>query len=376
MFLIKYETMLAKHFMSRKVGENLMSEKIKIGIIGVGSISKQHISGYNANPDAELYAFCDIDEKKLEKKGAEYGITKLYTDYNEMLALPEIDAVSVCTWNAAHKECAIAALKAGKHVLCEKPMAMSKEEALEMQKVADEAGKLLMIGFVRRHGNDTAVIKDFIDTDSLGELYYAKATYLRRNGNPGGWFGNKALSGGGPLIDLGVHVIDFVRYLMGNPKAVSVYGATFNKLGDRPHIKGKDGYISETNNVENICDVEDLATALIKFDNGAVLSIEASFSLNIKKDEGEIQLFGTKGGAKFAPELEIYTEINDYLTDISFNMPTAPQFGQIFINEIAHFIDCIKNGTECIAPAEDGVELMAILDAIYESARTGHEVIL
>ena len=353
-----------------------MSNKLKIGIIGVGGISECHIASYLNNSDVELYAFCDINKERLQAKGEKYGITKLYTDVNEMVALPELDAVSVCTWNAAHKDCTIAALNAGKHVLCEKPMAMNKQEAEEMKAVAEKNGKLLMIGFVRRHGNDCGTLKEFIDADSLGEIYYTKATYLRRNGNPGGWFGNKAYSGGGPLIDLGVHVIDLVKYLIGNPKPVSVYGATFKKLGNRPGIKGAKGYVSATTEMENVCDVEDLATALIRFDNGAVLSVEASFCLNIKSNCGTVEVFGTKGGAKFNPELEIYNEMNGYLTNVSFHNNTAMDFNVIFQNEINHFVDCIKGRAECIAPAQDGVELMAILDAVYESARTGHEVIL
>lgn len=353
-----------------------MDKKIKIGIIGVGSISNLHLQAYQKNPNVEIYAFCDINAEQLQKMGKKYEVERLYTDIDAMLALKELDAVSVCTWNSAHADCAIAALKAGKHVLCEKPMSISKAKAEEMKAAADKNGKLLMIGFVRRYGNDCDVLKDFIAQDYFGELYYAKATYLRRNGNPGGWFGDKSRSGGGPLIDLGVHVIDLVRYLMGNPKPVSVYGATFRKLYDRKNIKKTGGYMSVSKSDKDICDVEDMATAMIRFENGAVLSLEASFSLNLKKDEGKIELFGTKGGAKLDPELEMYTEINDYLADVNLDYPTALNFENIFDNEINHYVDCIINGTPCRAPAEDGVTLMAILDAIYESARTGHEVIL
>lgn len=350
--------------------------KIKVGVIGVGNISNEHIQGYLRNPDVELYAFCDINEVQLKKQGEKYGVTRLYTDMNDLLALPEIDAVSVCTWNAAHAPCAIAALNAGKHVLCEKPMSVSRELAQEMQAAAEKNGKLLMIGFVRRFGNDCAILQDFIRNDYFGELYYAKATYLRRKGNPGGWFGNKELSGGGPLIDLGVHVIDLVRYLMGKPKAVSVYGATFTKLGDRRNIKDKVGYASTGKTENDICNVEDLATGMIRFDNGAVLHVEASFSLNIKSPEGKIELFGTKAGAKLDPELELYGEENGYMTNVTLTAPTALSFDNLFKNEIDHFVACVKGECECLAPAEDGVELMAILDALYESARTGHEVVI
>ncbi|HOJ10219.1 MAG TPA: Gfo/Idh/MocA family oxidoreductase, partial [Clostridiales bacterium] len=333
-------------------------DKIKVGIIGTGSISSVHINGYKALDNVELYAACDIDEEKVKKCAEKNNIKHVFTDYNEMLKLKELDAVSVCTWNSEHASAAIAALKAGKHVLCEKPMAMNTKQALEMEKAAKEAGKLLMIGFVRRYGNDCKVLKDFIDNGMMGDIYYSKATYLRRAGYPGGWFGDSKRSGGGPLIDLGVHVIDLVRYLMGLPKAVAVTGVTFDKLGSRTNIKKRGGYTSSDKSGANIFDVEDLAVAIIKFDNGAALTVETSFSLNTKTNSGNIELFGTKAGAKLDPKLEFYTEQNDYLVDVTPAFNTELSFEGLFEGEIAHFIDCVANGTKCISPAEDGVELM------------------
>ncbi len=352
------------------------NKKIKIGIIGVGSISNEHIQAYLKNPNVELYAFCDINEKQLKLMSEKYGVTRTFTDKDEMLALPELDAVSVCAWNSEHAPCTIAALNAGKHVLCEKPMATTVEEAIAMKEAAERNGKLLQIGFVRRFGNDCAVLQDFIQKDFLGEIYYAKATYLRRNGNPMGWFGDKSRSGGGPLIDLGVHVIDLTRYLMGNPKPVSVFGVTFHKLGNRSELKDKKAYVSVSATDHDICDVEDMATAMVRYDNGAVLSVETSFSLNLKKEKGTIELFGTKGGAKLDPELELYTELNGYMSDVSLCAPTALSFDGLFQQEIDHFVDCVLNGTPCKAPAQDGIDIMRILRAIYESAETGHEVLL
>ena len=168
-----------------------MDKKLKIGVIGNGNISGVHLRAYSLNPNVEIYALCDINEKAMQRRAKEYGVTRLFTDVNEMVKLPELDAVSVCTWNAAHAECAIAALNAGKHVLCEKPMAMNADEARRMQEAAEKNGKLLMIGFVRRFGNDCAILKDFIDNGYFGDIYYAKATYLRRKGCPGGWFGTR-----------------------------------------------------------------------------------------------------------------------------------------------------------------------------------------
>lgn len=350
--------------------------KLKVGIIGTGSISNEHIQAYLKNPRVELYAFCDINPDQLKMMAEKYGVTRTFTDMNEMLALPELDAVSVCTWNSQHCPCTIAALNAGKHVLCEKPMALNAEQARQMKECAEKNGKLLMIGFVRRYGNDCEIMEDFVNQGYFGDIYYSKATYLRRDGNPGGWFGDKSRSGGGPLIDLGVHVIDLTRYIMGCPKPVSVYGATFQKLLNRPNIKGKHGNYRSSTGGEIICDVEDLATAMIRYDNGAVLHFEASFSLNLKKNEGCIEFFGTKGGAKLDPELEMFTEVNDYLANVTLDTPTSLSFDGLFAKEIDHYVECILDGKTCKSPAQDGIELMTILDAIYKSAETGHEVLI
>lgn len=355
-----------------------MKRKWKVGVIGTGSISHEHIRAYLKNENVELYALCDINPARVHSMAEQYGVPqeRAFTDMADLLALPEIDAVSVCTWNSAHAPCTIAALEAGKHVLCEKPMALNAQEALSMQQAAEKAGKILQIGFVRRFGNDCATIRDFVNAGYFGDFYYAKATYLRRNGCPGGWFGEKARSGGGPLIDLGVHVIDLVRYLMGNPQPVSVYGATFQKLLNRPQIKKQGGYSASDRSGDDVFDVEDLASAMIRFDNGTVLHVEAAFSLNIKEDSGEIELFGSKAGAKLDPQVHLYSDVNGYLVNVDFDQDTALSFDGLFANEISHFIDCVRGRAECIAPASDGVTLMRILDAIYESGRTGHEVLL
>ena len=356
-----------------------MEKKIKVGIVGVGGIAQEHIEAYLHNPNVELYAFCDTSDVSLRTTGDKYGVQRQYRSVGEMLAaLPELDAVSVCTWNCAHAECAIAALEAGCHVLCEKPMAMNAVQAKAMREAAERSGKLLMIGLVRRFGNDCEVLKDFIDSGFLGDIYFAKASYLRRCGNPGGWFGDSARSGGGPLIDLGVHIIDLVRYLMGGPKPVSVYGVTFRKIGERNRAlkAGLGGYVSVGKSDADVSDVEDLAAAMIRFDNGAVLSVETSFDLDIKKGENAIQLFGTKAGARLDPELELFTEMNGYLANVQLANKTALSFSGLFQKEIDHFISCILDGVPCRAPAEDGVTLMEILDAIYRSAATGHEVML
>lgn len=348
--------------------------KIKVGIIGCGNISGYHMAGYKALSDiCEVVAVCDIDEQKVKDYAERHGAARWYTDYNEMMANEKLDAVSVCTWNAAHKGAAIAALKGGANVICEKPMAMNQFEALEMKKVAEETGKLLMIAFVRRFGNDADVLKSFIDKGTMGDIYYAKAVYLRRNGWPGGWFGDKEYAGGGPLIDLGVHVIDLVRYVAGNPKPVSAYGVTYGNLGPNRATGGQSWVASSTGKKFNY-DVEDFASALVRFDNGMTLAVEASFNLNLKNDVGNIELFGTKAGAKIDPNIEFFSDMNGMLVDIKPSSSTALNFDGLFNREVAHFVDCVKNGNPCRATSDDGVAVMQILDAIYESAKTGQVV--
>ncbi len=352
---------------------------IKVAVIGVGSISECHLDAYVKNPNAELYAICDINPETLKRQGERYNIPeeRRFLDYNELLKLEEIDSVSVCTWNSEHAPVTIAALKAGKNVLCEKPMATSVEDAQAMLAAAKESGKHLQIGFVRRFGNDCALIQDLVNEGFFGDIYYAKASYLRRNGNPEGWFGDKSRSGGGPLYDLGVHVIDLVRFIEGNKKPVSVYGATWQKLLNRPNLKTPKAYYSASRTDHDICDVEDLAVAMIRFEDGSILSVEASFSLNIKKGSGAIELFGSKGGAKLdGSNLELTSEMYDYMTDVTLNGAKA-DMGDFFQKEIDNYVDCCINPEAvCKAPAEDGVTIMKILCAIYESARTGHEVVI
>ncbi len=350
--------------------------KVKIALIGAGNIANAHLEAYQNVPDAEIVAICDINPKRLEKTANRFNIERRYPDVESMLAAePDLDAADVCVWNCNHAECSIKALNAGLNVLCEKPMAYSAKEAEEMLAAAERNGKLLMIGFVLRFSDDAKIAMDFINKGYLGDIYYSKAQYVRRHGNPGGWFGDKSRSGGGPIIDLGVHVIDLTRYMMGNPKPVSVYAVASERLGARQHLKTGPGWVPEDASETDICDVEDFASALIRYDNGAATFLETSYDIN-GEDIGKKQLFGTKGGMDLSNGVKIYTEVNDYLADIDIKTSNLKGGQDMFVAEMAHFVDCVKNGTPCRAKAEDGIAVMKILDAIYESARTGHEVIL
>ncbi|WP_060678221.1 Gfo/Idh/MocA family protein [Virgibacillus halodenitrificans] len=349
---------------------------LKIGVIGVGSISNSHIEAYLKNEQVELTAFCDINEDRLKEKGELFGVKKLYKNYEELLKDEGIDAVSICTWNNTHSEIAISALENDKHVLVEKPLSMNVEEALAVEAAVERTGKILQVGFVRRHGDNTRVLKTFIDNNQLGEIYYAKASCMRRLGNPGGWFSDITKSGGGPLIDLGVHMIDTCWYLMGKPNPVSVSGNKYSKLGNRSHIKNL-SYYKAADYDAKLNDVEDLANALIRFENGQSLYIDVSFTLHAKSDEVKIQLFGENGGAEIEPELALIAEQHDTILNITPQIDNLGfNFSKAFSNEINHFVECCLEGKETIAPVSDGVQLMRILQAIYESAVKEKEVYL
>ncbi len=352
-----------------------MDRKIGIGIIGTGTISNFHINGYLKTGRVLPVAVYDVNKERAKKFAEKYGFRHVCDSIEEFLSISDVEAVSVCSSNKSHALMSIAVLDARKHVLCEKPPAFELREMFDVQKAVKRSNKLYMPGFARRFLQKVVILKSFIDSGKLGDIFFSDVYLRRRVGNPGGWFANKALSGGGPTVDLGVHIIDSARYLMGRPKVVSVSAATFSKIGIRDNIKMFYRYKSADYN--SYCDVEDSSFAFIRFDNGSVLQCKCSFSEHIKEETTNIEMQGSKGGAVFEPQLEIYTEENDYLTNI---IPVYTYNGndlQYSIDqEIDHFIKCVNGDEKCISTVEDAIEIMRILDALYKSAKIGHEVVI
>ncbi|MCE5322654.1 Gfo/Idh/MocA family oxidoreductase [bacterium] len=332
---------------------------MKVGIIGTG-ICRMHANGFKKCEDVEIKTVCDVNTERAEKFAKDYDVKNICSDYHELFADPEIEAVTVGVPNALHAPVVIAAFEAGKHVMCEKPISTCAEDARKMVEAGKKSGKIFMMGFNNRFRGDTQLLKKCIENGDLGDIYYAKTGWLRRKGIPGmgGWFTTKALSGGGPLIDLGVHVLDLALWLMGNPKPVYVMGSSYAKFG--PEIAEKNG---------GTYDVEDLATGMVKLENGATVFVEASWASHVENERIYTQLIGTKGGAEVDP-LKIYTDINGSTANIEMSYPNVSGHEM----EIVHFVECIRQNKTPIATGEHGLHIQLILDAIYESTVTGKGV--
>ncbi|MGH2350025.1 MAG: Gfo/Idh/MocA family protein [Chloroflexota bacterium] len=351
---------------------------LRVGIIGAGGIATgAHIPGYQKTEGAELYAVCDVIEERAKAMGEQYGIAHVFTDYQQMLKLPELDVVSVCTPPFAHKEATIAALQAGKHVLCEKPMALDGDEAQAMldawYKSREKHHNKLTIGFQSRYGRRAQLLKRFIQAGELGEIYYGRAAALRRRGVPGwGVFTSKAKNGGGPLIDIGVHALDLALWLMGHPQPASVYGVTYHKFGNRPNVFNPWGPWDP-----KTYDVEDAAFAMIRFRNGATLQLECSWALNIERSMSQTILCGTEGGAQLDP-FKLFQEKHGTILDVA--PPERATEGQGRQGESGHtleiqsFIQAIREDRDPLVLPEQALMVSRIIDAIYASDESGDSV--
>ncbi len=354
--------------------------KIKVGIVGVGGIGKGvHLPAWMDNSKVEVVALCDIIQERAEKAAKEYGIKHIFTDYREFINFEDIDVIDICTPNYLHSTIAVKALEKGKHVFCEKPDAINVEEVLKMKKASEDFEKLLMVMRNNRFTASSQFLKNYIHQGNMGEIYAAKCGWVRRRGIPGkgGWFTTKEQSGGGPLIDLGVHMIDLAIWLMGNPTPVSVVGSTYCKFAnDDTKADSEHAKFGDTNN-DGIFDVEDLTMGFIKFNNGACLSIEFSWASNIESENKYVELLGTKMGSKWHSidnKLKLFGETTGSTIDLSPNLDTRGGDGHK--SNIDHFVECITNDVQPIFTPQQGVDMIKILEAIYKSAETGKEIVL
>lgn len=354
-------------------------DKVKVGIIGCGGIAGgKHLPSLAMLDYVEVVAFCDLVEARAVEMADKYGAkgAKIFTDY-KMLLKEDLIAVHVCTPNSSHSEISVAAMKADKHVMCEKPMAKTVEGAKAMVEVAKATGKVLTIGYQNRYRADSTYLNRACRNDDLGEIYYAKAHAIRRRAVPTwGVFLDEEAQGGGPLIDIGTHALDLTLWMMDNYKVKSVKGNVYRKLADQ----------TETGNAWGDWDpkeytVEDSAFAFITMEDGATVILESSWALNtLDVDEAKTSLCGTKAGADMKDGLRI--------NSVKYNKQTVEKPGldsegvdfyegaedKPEVKEAKTFYNALMNGGELVVKPEEALVVTEILSAIYESAETGKTV--
>lgn len=353
-----------------------MTTPVGVAIIGSGGIAKSvHLPAYKKLQDegkVKIIAVCDVNEDVAKEAQAKFDVPHYYTDYKQMLTLDSVQAVDVCTPNFLHKQPVIDSLTAGKHVICEKPIALNAVEGQEMVDAATRAGRKFMVALNMRFGGTQQAVKRFVDDGKLGEVYYARAQALRRRGVPSwGVFTQKDKQGGGPLIDIGVHILDITLWLMGHPKPISATGQTYQKFGRKKGVYNPWGAWDPEKFT-----VEDFAAGFVRFENGATLTLESSFVAN-GSDAFATTLYGTEGGVFLdlgnASNTKFFREESGSLTDSTFaSLPNPGSHEQ----EVRGFIQAIIDDTEVPVPGVQGLMVTRILDALYQSSETGEPVAL
>jgi predicted dehydrogenase len=351
-----------------------MSKKLKVGVIGIGGIAHTHMPGWAQSELTEVVAAADINPEILESFGGQHEITRLYSDSQEMIASPDIDIIDICTPNMYHEPLTIAALDAGKHVMCEKPLAPTPEAVQRMIAARDRSGKMLMTAQHQRFNANSKALKAEIGTGALGDIYHARSWMLRRAAYPGrASFVQKKHSGGGPCIDIGVHVLDLTLWLMGNPKPVTVSGSAITKLARQPGVFT----IWGGNPPPEGWDVEEFATAFVRFENGATLMLEVSWLLHhdTPGEDRQIWLYGTEGGTHL-PKCEIYQTNRETKQLYNRTLQLTQDQVEPHALQCIEFAQAIADGGSSPVPAEQSLQVMSILDAVYKSQETGREVVL
>ncbi|HEV2295783.1 MAG TPA: Gfo/Idh/MocA family oxidoreductase [Tepidisphaeraceae bacterium] len=342
-----------------------MAETVRVGIIGAGWPGQQHAKGYDASGGFKIVALADLIPLRREKLQAEHSIAKLYAEARELLADETIHAVSICLPTFLHASTAIAALKAGKHVICEKPPAMSAKEAKQIEAAARKAGKVLLYGFQRRFGGHEQAAKQAIAKGYAGEIYHARAGWMRTRGVPigTGWFTDKSRSGGGALIDIGIHALDLAWHLLGQPRPLSAFGVTESRFTG---LAPKDAKY----------DVDDAAFALIRFEGGKSMELSTSWAINQPPQQQGLfcRLNGDKGAVDvYTPHGAIIYRSFDAKGEAKPS-PLKPPKTVLHAALMRHFRECILGKAQPIVGAAEGVQLMAMIDAIYRSGETGKSV--
>ncbi len=355
----------------------------KIGIIGAGGMLQYHAAGFRAG-GAELVAICDMNEQAAQKAAREYDVSNVFSDSAKMLSeLSELDAISIITPNRTHRPLAVQALEAGKHVFCEKPPALNASEVDEMKKASEQAGKTLMFNFNNRARPESYALRKYIEAGEVGQINSAQAKWIRRTGIPGfgGWFTNKSMSGGGPLIDL-LHMVDLALYYMDYPNPSHVLAQTFNDFIENKEFKGPWGIPDVA---DGVTDVESAAHGFVSFDTGQVLNFQISWAEMNKREEVSVTFQGKKAGGMIRrlfgsdgldetaiDDCELY--VQEHGRSVNRSIITEPNEDMGRIRSAENFVRTISGEESPLNTPDQALALMKIIDATYQSANSGKPV--
>jgi predicted dehydrogenase len=352
---------------------------LRVGVIGLGWAGQQHLAAYDAHRDTEIVALAGLEDAARAKLAKQYGIERAVARWEDLLDVDGLDAVSVAVPTFLHAPIAVAALERGIHVLSEKPIARNAAEAESMVAAARAAGRVLDVAFNHRQRGDIQRLKAAMDAGQLGQPYYAKAWWLRRTGIPtmGSWFTQSELAGGGPLVDIGIHVLDYSLFLLGNPEVVAVSASTYDLLASAGF--GSSPTSTKTGaTADKTFDVEDLATVFIRLADGGTLLVEASWAAHRRDgDEFGITIYGTEGGGELIVDdyepsgmLRIFGDRNG--TPVAKSLTAKPGRGHVAVVE--QFVDKIRSGDWRAFDGSSAAALARVVDACYRSAAEQREV--
>jgi predicted dehydrogenase len=362
-----------------------MPEKLRVAIVGTGMIANAgHIPAWrDLEDDIEIVGVSDLYPERAQRTAERHGIPRAYGDQARMYSELEPDIVSICTPNVSHTPLTIEALEAGAHVLCEKPVAVSAVDAMRMFDTAEQVDRILFVGQSGRFHSGNVAAKELAESGQLGEIYYAETMAMRRRGVPTwGMFHMKEHSGGGPLCDIGVHVLDALLWIMGNPKVTAASGAAYLKIANQDEgLKmsladsgAPIGVFDPRPYDSHEFDVEDMAAGFLRLENGATISIRASWAANVPEGVGGTFILGTRGGLRLRP-LTLVRNMGSYQVDVTPRVPSDPDipfYGHW--KETAHFVRVIRGQEELIVKPEEVLNVMGALDGLYRSASEGREV--
>lgn len=364
-----------------KSAETKTADPLRVGVVGLGYAGKTHMTAFSKHPDTVLLAIAGKELDRLPALAQEFSVSKTASDWEDLVADPELDIISIATPNALHHPIAVAALKAGKHVFCEKPLAITAEQAREMVEAAKSNNRILEVAFNYRRRKDIGLVQEMVSEGKLGRVYHSRVSWKRRSGIPGltSWFTSSAMAGGGAAIDLGPHLIDSLLYMLGEPKVLTVSAVMHGELGRAGY--GAMDRAMQMQGDTGAFEVEDLCSAILRLDDGSSVALEITWASHAVDDEDiSFELLGVESGARiFIHRYETENTLEIFSDEAGKQVSKKPEIsstGEGHLAVLNEFIDHVLTGDFKAYSGEYALHRTQIIDALYRSANSGKEIVL